>query len=77
MAITSFPNSHLAKHASVVMRAPGGTNVSRCTDYFVSQTLGVHESLLPLGTMFETNCMVSFDAIVNELMRPCMCSKRT
>ena len=67
-AITSFPNSRLAKLASVVVEVPGRTKVSRRTDYFSRQILGVHESLLPLGTLFETNCMIFLDGIVSELM---------
>jgi len=68
VAATSFPNSHPAKHASVVVEVPGRTKVPRCTDHFSRQTLEVHESLPPLGTLFETNCMVFFDGMVSELM---------
>jgi len=76
VAITSFPKSRLAKLASVVVEVPGRTKVSRRTDYFSRQILGVHEPLLPLGTLFETNCMIFFDGIVSELVnRLHICSR--
>jgi len=68
VAVTSFSNSHPAKHASVVVEMPGRTKVSRCTDYFSRRTLRVHESLPPLGALFKTNRMVFFDGMVSELM---------
>ena len=68
IAITSYPDSPLASIADLVVRVPGRTKVSSKEDYFTRQILGLHEPLLPLGTQFETNCMIFFDAVIVELM---------
>ncbi len=68
IAITSYPDSQLAQVADLVVRVPGRTKVSSKEDYFTRQILGLHEPLLPLGTQFETNCMIFFDAVIVELM---------
>lgn len=69
IAITSFRDSPLAKTADLVVRLPGRTKISEKVDYFTRQILGIHEPLLPLGTQFETNCMVFLDAVIVELMK--------
>ena len=69
IAITSYLDSPLASVADLVVRVPGRTKVSAKDDYFSRQILGLHESLLPLGTQFETNCLIFFDAVIVELMR--------
>lgn len=69
IAITSYRDSPLAEAADLVVRIPGRTKVSEKTDYFSRQILGLHEPLLPLGTQFETNCMVFLDAVIVELMK--------
>ena len=37
-------------------------------DYLVRQILGESETLSPLGSIFENNCMVFLDSMVVELM---------
>lgn len=68
LAITSFPESPLAQTADHNIILPGRTKISSKTDYFSRQILGVHEPLLPLGTLFETNCLIFLDIIVVEIM---------
>lgn len=70
VAITSYPDSPLAKLADHVVRVKGrvmGREEGR-QDYFARQILGLHEPLAPLGTLFEDSCMVLLDAIVPVLM---------
>ena len=69
IALTSYRDSPLANIADLVVRIPGRTKISEKTDYFSRQILGLHEPLLPLGTQFETNCMIFLDAVIVELMK--------
>jgi len=68
IAITSFPDSPLAKTADHVVVVPGRAKTSEETDYFSRQILGMHEPLAPLGTLFEIGTMVFLDSIIAELM---------
>jgi hexulose-6-phosphate isomerase (EC 5.-.-.-) len=68
VAITSYPDSPLAKIADLVLVIPGRTKISRIDDYFARQILGLHEPLAPLGTLFEDTTAVFLDAIIAELM---------
>ena len=69
-AITSFPNSSLAKTADHILLMGGRTKTGwpREEDYLTRQILGEKESLTPLGSMFENNCMIFLDGLVVELM---------
>lgn len=69
LAVTSFPDSPLAKVSDHVVRIPGRTKVSKEVDYFARQVLGIYEPLAPLGTLFEDAAMVFFDGVVVALMR--------
>ena len=68
LAITSHPESPLGRisdHIVLVLgRGLGGLE----EEYYSRQLLGEHESLAPMGTMFEDTCMVLFDSVVAELM---------
>ena len=68
VAITSYPESPLAKLADVVVEIPGRTKIAKSTDYFARQILGIHEPLAPLGTLFEITTMVFLDSVIVELM---------
>ena len=68
IAVTSYPDSPLAKIADIVVEVPGRTKIAREEDYFARQILGIHEPLAPLGTLFEDTAMVFLDAVVAELM---------
>ena len=69
-AITSFPHSSLAKTADHVLIMGGSTKKGwpHEEDYLTRQILGEKESLTPLGSMFENNCMIFLDGLVVELM---------
>ncbi|MEM4699416.1 MAG: 6-phospho-3-hexuloisomerase [Candidatus Nezhaarchaeales archaeon] len=68
IAVTSFPESPLAKIADHVVVVPGRAKVSEEADYFSRQILGMHEPLAPLGTLFEVGTMVFLDSVIAELM---------
>ncbi|MCX8204217.1 MAG: 6-phospho-3-hexuloisomerase [Candidatus Nezhaarchaeota archaeon] len=68
IAVTSFPDSPLAKIADHVVIVPGRAKVSEEADYFSRQILGMHEPLAPLGTLFEVGTMMFLDSIIAELM---------
>lgn len=68
IAVTSFPESPLAKMADHVVVVPGRAKVSEEADYFSRQILGMHEPLAPLGTLFEVGTIIFLDSIIAELM---------
>jgi 6-phospho-3-hexuloisomerase len=69
LAITSHPDSPLAKLADHVIIVPGRTKMAAEEDYTVRQILGEHEPLAPLGTLFEITLNVFLDSLIAELMQ--------
>jgi 6-phospho-3-hexuloisomerase len=68
LAITSNPQSLLGKVADHVVRVPGRSRMALEEEYHSRQLLGEHESLTPLGTLFENSCMILLDCLIAELM---------
>ncbi len=70
VAVTSYPESPLGDLADLVMPIGGRTKFGwpKEEDYLVRQILGESETLSPLGSIFENNCMVFLDSMVVELM---------
>lgn len=68
VALTSYPDSPLAKLADMVVTIPGRTKVSQEDRWEVRQLLGLHEPLAPLGTQFELVSQVVLDSMISELM---------
>ncbi len=68
VALTSYPNSPLAKCSDHVVVVYGRTKLAERRDYFSRQILGVHEPLAPLGTIFEVAAAIFLDALIVELM---------
>lgn len=70
VAVTSYPESPLGDLADLVMPIGGRTKLGwpKEEDYMVRQILGESETLSPLGSIFENNCMVFLDSMVVELM---------
>jgi len=68
IAVTSFPDSELGKTADHVVVVPGREAIAREQEYQARQLLGEHESLAPMGTLFEDTCTVFLDSVVAELM---------
>lgn len=68
IAITSKENSPLAKTADLVVDIPGRQDIAKEDEYTSRQLKGQHESLAPMGTMFEDTCMIFLDSVIAELM---------
>ncbi len=67
-AITSYPDSELAQTTDHIVVVPGREAVAEESDYQSRQLLGEHESLAPMGTLFEDTCAVFLDGLIAELM---------
>lgn len=68
LAVTSYPDSPLGVVADLVVHLPGRVAIADEVEYQSRQLLGNHESLAPMGTMFEDSCMVFLDCVIAELM---------
>ena len=70
VAVTSYPGSPLGDLADLAMPIGGRTKVAwpKEEDYLVRQIRGESETLSPLGSIFENNCMIFLDSMVVELM---------
>ena len=70
VAVTSYPESPLGNLADLIVPIGGRTKLGwpKEEDYLVRQILGESETLSPLGSIFENNCMVFLDSMVVELM---------
>lgn len=67
IALTSFPDSPLAKLSDIVVEIPGRLKVSTEEDYFSRQILGIYEPLSPLASLFEITAMAFLDGLIVEL----------
>jgi 6-phospho-3-hexuloisomerase len=70
VAVTSYPESTLGNLADLAVPIGGRTKFGWPTeeDYLVRQITGESETLSPMGSIFENNCMVFLDSMVVELM---------
>ena len=68
IAVTSHPDSPLAKYADKIVEVKGRSKIDNVEDYESRQLMGAHDTA-PLGTMFELSTMVFFDCIIADLMR--------
>ena len=68
IAVTSHPDSKLGRIADQVVVIKGRTKVAEERNYEIRQLMGEHESLAPLGTMFEVSAMIFLDSVIAELM---------
>ncbi len=68
LVVTSHPNSPLGRTADHLVVVSGREMVAREEEYHARQLLGEHESLAPMGTLFEDSCMVFLDSVIAELM---------
>ena len=67
-AVTSYPDSELAQTSDHIVVVPGREAVAEESDYQSRQLLGEHESLAPMGTLFEDACAVFLDGLIAEFM---------
>lgn len=68
IAVTSYPESELGKAADHVVVVPGREVIAGEQQYQARQLLGEHESLAPMGTLFEDTSTIFLDSIIAELM---------
>lgn len=68
IAITSYPKSSLAKQSDIVVELKGRTKVDAETSYISRQISGQHQTLSPLGTLFEISALVFLDSTIAEMM---------
>lgn len=68
LAVTSNPDSQLGRVADLAVVVPGRSKAALEDEYHSRQILGQHESLTPMGTLFENACMVFLDSLIAELM---------
>jgi 6-phospho-3-hexuloisomerase len=68
LAVTSNPESPLGKLADLTVVVAGRSKAAREDEYHSRQLLGEHESLTPMGTLFENSAMVFLDSLIVELM---------
>ncbi len=70
IAITSFPDSPLGDIVEHIVTVKGRTKMDwpREKHYLARQLIGERESLTPIGSIFENNCMVLLDSLIVELM---------
>jgi len=68
IAVTSHPESPIAKYTDKIVIVKGRTKIDDVNDYESRQIMGAHDTA-PLGTMFELSTIVFFDCIIADLMR--------
>jgi 6-phospho-3-hexuloisomerase len=68
VAITSYPESSLAKLANLVVTLPGRREIAKTRRFMKRELAGEYASLTPLGTLFEVGAMVFLDGVIASLM---------
>jgi 6-phospho-3-hexuloisomerase len=69
IAVTSYVESTLGLMADLIMHVKGRTKIDSEKDYNLRQIKGYHQSLAPLGTVFEISTLVFLDGLIAELMQ--------
>lgn len=68
IAVTSYPDSTLGKMADLVIEIKGRTKIDSEKNYIRRQINGKHQSLSPLGTLFEVTSLIFLDGVIAQLM---------
>ncbi len=68
ISITSYPDSTLAQRSDVVVQLRGRTKIDVEKNYTRRQISGLHQSLSPMGTIFEISALIFLDSIIAQLM---------
>ncbi|MCK9151988.1 6-phospho-3-hexuloisomerase [Methanobacterium alcaliphilum] len=68
IAVTSYTDSSLAEMADLVVEVKGRTKIDSEQDYDIRQMNGKHQSLAPLGTLFEVTSLIFLDGFIAQLM---------
>jgi 6-phospho-3-hexuloisomerase len=68
IAVTSYVDSTLGKMSDLVVHIKGRTKIDLDKDYIRRQIDGKHQSLSPLGTLFEVSSLIFLDGVIAQLM---------
>ncbi len=68
IAVTSYEESTLASLSDLIIPVKGRTKIDMEKDYITRQMGGKHQSLAPLGTLFEISTLIVLDGFIAELM---------
>ncbi|MGZ4857893.1 MAG: 6-phospho-3-hexuloisomerase [Methanobacteriaceae archaeon] len=68
IAVTSYVDSTLGKKADLVVHVKGRTKIDSEKNYISRQINGKHQSLSPLGTLFEVTSLIFLDGLIAQLM---------
>lgn len=69
IAVTSYEESTLASLSDLVVPVKGRTKIDMEKDYITRQMGGKHQSLAPLGTLFEISTLIVLDGFIAEIGR--------
>ena len=68
IAITSYTESSLAQKSDIIVQLKGRTKIDNETNYIRRQISGQHQTLSPMGTIFEISALVFLDSIIAQMM---------
>ena len=68
IAVTSYVDSTLGEMADLIVHIEGRTKIDSEKNYLTRQINGKHQSLSPLGTLFEVTTLIFLDGIIAQLM---------
>lgn len=68
IAITSYPDSTLAKRSDLILQLQGRTKIDEEPNYARRQISGLHNSLSPMGTIFEISALIFLDSVIAQMM---------
>ncbi len=68
ITITSYPNSTVGKLSDHIIYIKGRTKIDSEQNYIKRQINGRHQSLAPMGTLFEVTSLIFLDGLIAELM---------
>ncbi len=68
IAVTSYVDSTLGEMADLVVHIKGRTKIDSEKNYITRQMNGKHQSLSPMGTLFEVTSLIFLDSLIAQLM---------
>ncbi len=68
IAVTSYVESTLGEMADMVVHIKGRTKIDSEKNYITRQMNGKHQSLSPMGTLFEVTSLIFLDGLIAQLM---------
>jgi len=68
IAVTSYVDSTLGEMADLVVHIKGRTKIDSEKNYITRQMNGKHQSLSPMGTLFEVTSLIFLDSLIAQIM---------